>query len=209
MLKIIIVEDHPIFRESIGLLLEREEVGIIIAKAGNGKEFLDLLDAHLPDLVLMDIAMPVMDGVEASRQALEKYPDLKILTLSSFGDEHYYYKMVEAGVKGFILKDSNFSELNQAINTIVEGGNWFSGELLKKVITSIGNSQKITVQLSDREMEVLQFVCQGLTNEQIAEKLSISYDNVLSHLINLISKTSCANKDELVMYAIKNKILDI
>ncbi len=209
MYKIIIVEDHPMFRQSIGLLLEKEEIAKVIANAANGKEFLDIIDKYEPDVVLMDIAMPVMDGIEASRLALEKKPDLKILTLSSFGDEHYYFKMVEAGVKGFILKDSSLAELEQAIGTIAEGGNWFSGELIKKVITSINKSQKNNSLLTEREIEVLQLICQGQTNEQIGESLGISYDTVRWHRSNLLSKTACVNTAALVMYAIKNKLIEI
>jgi len=209
MYKIIIVDDHQMFRKSIGLLIEKEEIATVIADASNGKEFLQLLDIHQPHLVLMDISMPIMDGIEATKLALEKNPNLNILVLSSFGDETYYYKMVEAGVKGFILKDASVAELEQAILAVAEGGSWFSSELLKKVITTIVKNKKNNIDLTDREMEILQLICDGHTNEQIAEKINLSYDTIRWHRANILSKTACSNTAALVMFAIKNKIIKI
>lgn len=207
MYKIIIVDDHVIFRKSIGLLLERENIAKVVADAGNGQEFLDLLEHHTPDLVLMDVSMPVMDGVEATRKAIEKNPELKILTLSSFSEEMYYYKMVEAGVQGFLLKDAEVYELTQAVSTVAEGGSWFSGALLKKVFTKIVSTKKSECDLTDREIEIVQLICTGLTNEQIADKINLSYDTVRWHRSNILSKTQCTNTASLVMYAIKHKIV--
>jgi DNA-binding NarL/FixJ family response regulator len=170
---------------------------------------LELLEKHNPDLIVMDISMPIMDGVEAAKKAIEKYPDLKILTLSSFGDEKYYYKMVEAGVKGFVLKNSGISELEHAIQEVYSGGNWFSNELLQKVIINIGKPPSKETDFSDREIEVLKFVCDGLTNDQIAEKIHLSPDTVKWHRNNLLSKTGCNNTAALIIYAIKRKIIEI
>ncbi len=126
MIKIILADDHKIFRESLKKLLASEKIAEVIAEAGDGKQLLELLKTHEPDLIVMDISMPNMDGIETTKKALELKPELKILTLSSFGDEKYYYKMVEAGVKGFVLKNSGISELEQAITEVTSGGSWFS-----------------------------------------------------------------------------------
>jgi len=209
MYKIIIVDDHSIFRKSVSLLLAKEKIAEVIADASNGKEFLDLLDKFTPDLVLMDISMPVMDGVEATKNALIKNPDLNILALSSFGEEIFYYKMVEAGVKGFLLKDADVYELQQAISVVAEGGSWFSSELLKKVITKIVKTKKVEHDLTERELEIVKHICSGLTNEQIADNLNLSYDTIRWHRSNILSKTGCSNTASLVMYAIKNKFVDI
>lgn len=209
MHKIIIVDDHPIFRKSIGLLLKNEEIAEVIADAENGKHFLKLLDNHNPDLVLMDISMPEMDGIEATRLAIEKKPELNILALSSFGDAQHYYKMVEAGVKGFLLKDTNEAELEKAIDSVANGGSWFSSDLLKNVITSIAKNKKTDCDLTNRELEILKLVCSGLTNEQIAEQINLSYDTIRWHRSNLLSKTGCSNTASLVMYAIKNKYVEV
>ncbi len=210
MTTIIIVDDHQIFRESLVELLTKQGFKIL-GSAGNGKQLLSLLESLTPDLVIMDIAMPEMDGYEASQKALEKYPDLKILTLSSFGDEKYYYQMVQAGVKGFVVKNAGINELKQAINEIVGGGSWFSNELLQKVISSLNKKPATdnSTKLTEREIEVLGFICKGLTAEKIAEELCLSQETVRTHRANLLSKTGCSNAPALVMYAIKNKLIDI
>jgi DNA-binding NarL/FixJ family response regulator len=209
MIQILLVDDHKIFRESLRKLLASEMIAEVIAEASNGKELLELLEKHKPDMVVMDISMPVMDGVEAAKKAMEKYPELKILTLSSFGDEKYYYKMVEAGVKGFVLKNSGLSELELAIKEVANGGNWFSNELLQKVIINISKSSTKEAEFSDRETEILKFVCDGLTNDQIAEKIHLSPDTIKWHRNNLLSKTGCNNSAALIIYAIKKKIIEI
>jgi DNA-binding NarL/FixJ family response regulator len=211
MIKLIIVDDHRMFRESIRKILDVEKIVEVMAEAGNGKELLSLLDTYTPDLILMDIAMPEMDGIEATKKAIEKQPNVKVLTLSSFGDENYYFSMVEAGAKGFVLKNAGIAELEKAINEVANGGSWFSSELLQKVIINMSSKPKkeSTSDLSEREIEILKLVCESLTNEQIAEKISISYDTVKWHRANLLSKTGCSNTAGLVMYAIKNKMVKI
>jgi DNA-binding NarL/FixJ family response regulator len=157
----------------------------------------------------MDISMPVMDGVETSKKIMEKYPNHKILTLSSFGDEKYYYKMVESGVKGFVVKNSGLSELEHAIKEVASGGNWFSNELLQKVIINIGKAPSKETDFSDREVEILKCICDGLTNDQIAAEIHLSPDTVKWHRNNLLSKTGCNNTAALIIYAIKRKIIVI
>jgi len=210
MITIIVVDDHKIFRESLAELLTKQGFKVI-GTAGNGKELLSLLETALPDIVIMDISMPEMDGYEASKRAIEKYPELKILTLSSFGDEKYYYQMVQAGVKGFVLKDSGIREVKQAILEIAGGGSWFSNELLQKVITSLNKKPLIESanKLTEREMEVLNLICKGLTAEKIGEELNLSQETIRTHRASLLSKTGCSNAPALVMYAIKNKLIEI
>jgi len=209
MLKIILADDHKIFRESLKKLLAAERIADVIAEAGDGKQLLELLKIHDPDLVIMDISMPNMDGIETTKKALESKPDLKVLTLSSFGDEKYYYKMVEAGVKGFVIKNSGISELEQAINEVSSGGSWFSNELLQKVIINISKSNIKEAEISDREIEILKYICDGLTNDQIAEKIHLSPDTVKWHRTNLLAKTGSNNTAAMVLYAIKNKLIEI
>jgi len=209
MLKIILADDHKIFRESLKKLLAAERIADVIAEAGDGKQLLELLKIHDPDLVIMDISMPNMDGIETTKKALESKPDLKVLTLSSFGDEKYYYKMVEAGVKGFVIKSSGIAELEQAINEVSSGGSWFSNELLQKVIINISKSNIKEAEISDREIEILKYICDGLTNDQIAEKIHLSPDTVKWHRTNLLAKTGSNNTAAMVLYAIKNKLIEI
>lgn len=211
MIKIIIVDDHRMFRESIRKIISIEKIAEVQAEAGNGKELLNLLDKYSPDLVLMDISMPEMDGIEATKKAIEKQPELKVLTLSSFGDENYYFKMINAGAKGFLLKNAGITELEKAIIEVANGGSWFSSELLQKVILTISSKPKNekTIDLSEREMEILKLICESLTNEQIAEKINLSYDTVKWHRANILSKTGCNNTAGIVMFAIKHNIVEI
>jgi len=211
MTKIIIADDHRMFRESIREILTKENVVEVLAEASNGIELLELLDRYEPDIILMDIAMPGMNGIEATKKALEKQPNLKVLTLSSFGDEKYYYNMVEAGVKGFVIKNAGIYELENAITEVAKGGSWFSPELIHKVVAFIKSKPKKNKDsdLSERELEILKLICDSFTNEQIADKLNISYDTVKWHRANIISKTSCTNTAGLVMFAIRNQLIEV
>jgi DNA-binding NarL/FixJ family response regulator len=213
MKKIIITDDHKIFRQGLKSLIVKEGIAEVIAEANNGKELLELLTYHKPDLILMDIEMPEMNGVDATRQALALYPDLKILVLSTFGDEVHYFNIVQAGAKGFILKTSGIHELQAAITEVLAGESYFSNELLRKIIaninTPVGDTpmDKTGEKITKREMEVLQLVANGLSNEEIAEKLHISVTTVKGHRSNLLSKSGSKNTAGLIMYAIKHKII--
>lgn len=211
MTSIIIADDHRMFRESLSKILSMKKFATVLAEASNGKELLDLLDKHSPQIILTDISMPEMDGVEATKLVLQKCPDIKVLALSSFGDEKYYYSMLEAGAKGFVLKNAGITELQNAITEIAKGGTWFSAELIQKVISKLNDKQKketVTV-LTEREIEILRYICDSLTNEQISEKINISYDTVKWHRANILAKTECNNTAALVIYAIRNKIFEI
>lgn len=210
-LTLFLVDDHKIFREGLKNLVEVEQIGTVVAEAANGQDFLNRLSEPLPDLVLMDISMPIMDGIEATRLAREKYPELVVLALSMHGDEEYYYKMIEAGVKGFLLKDSGIQEIERAIHAVMEGDSYFSNELLRKIISGMNKKPHESIPekdgISAREIEVLGLICKGFTNEEIGDKLCISAQTVKGHRSNLLSKTSCKNSASLVMYAIKNKLV--
>lgn len=211
MIKLIITDDHRMFRESIHKILTTDKIAEVVAEASNGKEFLDLLELHKPDLCLMDISMPEMDGIEATRRAIKKFPDLKILVLSSFGDDKYYFSMVEAGAKGFILKNCGLNELKNAISEVSQDRSWFSSELMQNVILKLNEKQvkSMSEELTDREQDVLALICKSLTNEQIADKLNLSFETIKWHRANILSKTGCSNTAGLVIYAIKNKLIEI
>jgi DNA-binding NarL/FixJ family response regulator len=210
--KVVVVDDHTLFRNGLKLLLNSFEDMNLVAEAANGFDFIKLLEQIIPDVVLMDIDMPVMDGIEATRKALELYPDLKIISLSMFGEEEYYYKMIEAGVKGFLLKNSEINDVRNAILAVGEGGNFFSQELLYNVVKNIRTTSIIehkTAVLSGREKEILAQICKGLSNQEVADLLHISKRTVDKHRANLLEKTDSKNTANLVMYAIKNKLIEI
>lgn len=210
---IIIVDDHLIFRQGLRSIITVENIANVIGEAANGVELIQLLSHLKPDLVLMDIEMPQMNGLDATEKALQLMPELKIVAFSMFSDEEYYYKMIDRGVKGFILKTSGIAELESAIQNVVSGELYFSNELLRKIINNFGraanNKSPLHENLTDRELEVLQQICLGLTTEEIAEKLFISPKTVKSHKSNLLEKTNCKNTPILILFAIKNKLVEI
>lgn len=210
--KVMIVDDHTLFRNGLKILLNNIDNYHVVAEAANGKQFLDLLNTVSPDLVLMDINMPVMDGIEASGIAHEKFPELKIITLSMYGEEDYYYKMVNAGVKGFLLKNSDIKEVRTALDVVYDGGSFFSSELLQNLVNSLKSSPKGKdehTELSEREMEILILICQGLSNQEIGDKLFISKRTVDKHRANILEKSESKNTAQLVVYAIKNRLVEL
>ena len=210
---IIIVDDHLILRQGITALITTENIATVIGEASNGKEFIELLSHLKPDLVLMDIDMPHMNGMEATKKALELMPELKIIAFTMFGDEEYYYKMIDMGVKGFILKSSGINELEKAISEVMLGESYFSNEILRKIISNLSrknaNNHTEKATLTSRELEVLKQICLDLNNEEIAKKLFISPMTVKSHRSNLLEKTGCKNTSGLILYALKNKIIEL
>jgi DNA-binding NarL/FixJ family response regulator len=207
-----LVDDHTLFRNGLRILLNNIDKYEVTGEAGNGEEFLNLLEKERPDIVLLDIEMPVMDGITAANMAMQKYPDLKIITLSMYGEEDYYYQMVDAGVKGFLLKNSDMNEVKAAIDTVAEGGNYFSSELLQNLVNSLRTSSQTREpqsELSEREIEILILICQGFSNQEIADQLFISKRTVDKHRANILEKSQCKNTAQLVMYAIKRKLVEI
>ena len=210
--KVLLVDDHKLFRKGLRMLIDTLNRFEVAGEASNGVEFLNLLDQSKPDIVMLDIAMPEMDGIEAARLALLKYPDLKIITLSMFGEQDYYFKMVDAGVKGFLLKNSDFTEVKMALETVMEGGNYFSRELLMNLVNSLKNSpEELTPDspLSDREKEIILLICKGMSTQEIADSLCLSKRTVDSHRANILLKTGCRNTASLVVYAIKEKLVEL
>ena len=209
---IAIVDDHKLFREGLKLLLSNLDYVDNVYEAGSGLEFLSLMEKTPCEIVLMDIEMPEMNGVEATQKAVELYPDLKIIALSMYGEEMYYYQMLEAGAKGFLLKDSGMENVQEAIETVCDGSSYFSEELLFNILQNMRSNKKIeeiTGDLSDRELEILCHVCKGLSNQEIADELCISKRTVDKHRGNLLAKTQSKNTASLVMFAIKNKLIEI
>ncbi|MCX6223968.1 MAG: response regulator transcription factor [Bacteroidia bacterium] len=210
--KVMLVDDHKLFRKGLRMLIDTLNRFEVAGEASNGVEFLNLLNQSKPDIVMLDIAMPEMDGIEAAKLALTKYPDLRIITLSMFGEQDYYFKMVDAGVKGFLLKNSDFSEVKMALETVMEGGNYFSRELLMNLVNSLKNSPEETTPdspLSDREKEIILLICKGMSTQEIADSLCLSKRTVDSHRANILLKTGCRNTASLVVYAIKEKLVEL
>jgi len=205
---VIIVDDHSIFREGIKSLIKLRNIANVLAEASNGQEFINLLPKHKPDLVIMDIDMPIMNGIEASKIALEKYSELNILALTMFGEENYYQQMIQIGVKGFVLKTSKFTELETAIKETASGGNYFSSDILRKILMKYqAQSDSDKQMFTEREKEVLEHTCKGFTNEEIAKNLHLSLGTVKGYKSKLLEKTNCRNTASLIIFAIKNNLV--
>ena len=203
----IVVDDHKIFRESLAFMLTNQAGVEVIGLAGNGKEFTTILEKNKPDIVLMDIEMPIMDGIEATKIALQKFPDLKILVLSMHDEDEFYNTMIDLGVKGFVLKESDSTEVQRAIEEVLAGRLFFSQDLLLRLLKKRKNQQEIDLSL--REKEVLSLIAQGLSNQEIADKLHLSIRTVEKHRSELLDKTESKNSISLVVYAIKNGLVNI
>jgi len=209
-IKIFLVDDHSLFREGLKFLLSNTESISDIFEAENGVLFLKELETTQPDIILMDIEMPVMNGIEATQKALNLYKDVKIIALSMHGDENYYTEMINAGAKGFLLKNSKFEDVLKAITEVYEGRNFFSAEILELIIKNLNRKTKKTNHfLTNREIEILYNICKGLSNQEIAELLYISKRTVDKHRENLLLKTQSKNTAGLVIYAIKNDIFEV
>ena len=215
-INLIIVDDHRLFRNGIKALLKELSYIGVVTEASNGKEFIDFITANPVDMALMDINMPVMNGIDATREAKHIQPNIKIIALSMLNDDDYYFKMIDAGAQGFILKDSGSDELVQAIETVLNGQNYFSQDLLRNIIMSLSSNVKPEsnrspeeVSFTDREIDVLEQICKGLSNQEIADALFISPRTAERHRSNLFTKTGAKNSVTLVMYAIKNNLVKV
>lgn len=209
--RIALADDHQLFRNGLKILLGAFPDFEVTVEASNGSELLRALELYKTDIVLMDISMPEMDGVEATSRITTRYPDMKVIALSMYGEEEYYYRMVDAGAKGFILKDSDINDVREAIMAVSKGGNYFSQELLYHVIRKIkSREQEVkSSSLSKREKEILLKICEGLSNHEIADALFISKRTVDKHRANLLAKTNSKNTASLILYAIKHRIIEI
>lgn len=210
-ISVLLVDDHKLFREGLKLLLENVYFIDKVDEAWDGNNFLLRIKDNKYDIIFMDIEMPEKDGITATREAIELYPALNIIGLSIYGDENYYTQMINAGVKGFMVKNSGFNDVVDAIKSVLSGNNYFSPEILKRLIKGFGkNSKKYTnKELTKREEEVLYLICKGLSNQEIADNLFLSKRTVDKHRENLLTKTMSRNTAGLVIYAVKNNIVEI
>ncbi|MEP7141719.1 MAG: response regulator transcription factor [Ferruginibacter sp.] len=207
MIHVFIVDDHPVVIEGIHSLLQNEKDIAWVGQAMNAQSCLGFFVNNTADVVLMDISMPGMDGVELCAVMKEKYPGIMILGLSTFNQGLYIKKMVENGASGYILKNSSREELVKAIHSVHEGNIFFSGEV-GIALQEYQKSSKIDLPvLTPREKEVLQLIAEGYTNPQIAEKIFLSPFTVDSHRKNLLAKLGVKNTASLVRLAVERKLV--
>ena len=206
MVKIALVDDHTLFRNGLKGLLRTNSDYEVVGDFADGSQFIAALPELDVDIVFMDIAMPNMDGQRATILALQQRPELKIIALTMFSEQPYAQQMIEAGVCGYINKDSDIQIVFDAVNSVMSGGKYFpQGVVEPRKLNEIDDFDA----LSDRELAVLTAICQGLSTPQIADLLEISKRTVDTHRARILEKTGCNNTASLVAYAIKNKLVEV
>jgi DNA-binding NarL/FixJ family response regulator len=206
-IKIILADDSSIFREGLKATINCLGYGTVVAEAENGIELLDILEKNEPDIVITDIIMPGLNGIEATRAALSKYPSLKILVLSSFEDEEYLHDLLEAGVKGYGLKDIGLEEFDLAIKLIMKGNIYLAKELQSKIHNFYLSSKGKGIILTSNELAVLKNIKLGYTNKKIGELLFKDKRTIEGYRARLLNKTKTNNSSELIAFAITNKLI--
>jgi DNA-binding NarL/FixJ family response regulator len=218
-IKIAIADDENLFREGIIGMLETEGDFTFLFEAENGQQLLNKLkmfEDNLPQVILMDLKMPEMNGVESTRAIKKQYPDMKIIALSSYYSKSFILNMIDAGVVGYLPKDCKKDELLETIRKVYDKGYYYNdvvmGHINENMLHGTKASTKSTfdkLYLTKKEKEVLALICAQYTTQEIAEKLFISPRTVDGHRNNLLQKTNCKNTAGLVVYAIQNHIIDI
>ncbi len=213
-ISVFIVDDHKIFREGFKLLISRFQEFELVGEASNGIDFLEQMKTITPDIIFMDISMPGLNGLEATKIALERNGNLKIIVLTTFLEEDYVEQMIMAGVEGYMLKNSEIDDFDKAIKRVYHGGNYFSEEIVAILLGNLGQIKRKKEMLqhmedfTPREIELLKLICKGLNNEQIAEAAFVSIKTVEKYKSSLFQKTNTQNTVNLVIYAFKNHLVD-
>ncbi len=210
-----LVDDHEIFRKGLRLLLQEIPFVNIVGEASYGDEFLKNIGKTNPEVVFMDIKMPGINGIETTKKALAINPDIKIIALSMYGDEEHLQAMLDAGAKGFLLKNASKEDLERSILSVMNGKNYFSEDLISLLASlyitqkQIKEAEKEAPKFSEREVEILDLICKGYTSIEIAEMLGLSNRTVDGHRAIMMEKVEAKNTVQLVTFAIKNKLVQI
>ncbi len=207
-LKILLADDHRVLRTGLKLLLSSQEDFQVVGEASNGKEVLDLLDKTDVDIVLLDLSMPVMGGMECLKEIRSRRNPVKILILTMYSEQQYIKEVMMQGANGYLCKDSLDEELFKALRTVAEGGRYLGEKEAHVLIDSFINEPQDTAELSDREREVLALLVHGYSLSVIAEKLFISIKTVSTYKTRMMQKLGCTQKSELVDYALRHNILN-
>jgi DNA-binding NarL/FixJ family response regulator len=201
-INIIIADDHAIMRDGLASLLKTEKDLNIVAAVSNGYEVLEQLEANKVDICLLDINMPGMDGIETTRLVRQRKPNVKIVMLTTYNDREIISELLQLGVSGYLLKNSDKEELVEAIHKVIKGRHYFSVEVEDIILKGLEEKKPAgTAQLTDRELEVVRLLAREYTNEKIAQELHISYRTVETHRKNIMQKAKAHNLAGLLKYA--------
>ena len=208
-IRVMLVDDHNVVRSGLATFLKAYDDLELVGEAKNGVEALDLCRSGKPDVILMDLMMPEMDGIAATRAILEDYPEIKIIAMTSFDEEELVHGVLAAGAMSYLLKNVTSDELATAIRDAFSGKSTLSPEATRALIRATRPTKQPTFDLTEREMEVLNLVVQGQSNQQIAEALVISVATVKAHISSILSKLQVSSRAEAITFAIKNKLVSL
>jgi two-component system, NarL family, response regulator NreC len=213
VIRILLADDHTVVRKGLRLLLESQPEFQVVAEAANGREAVALAEEHRPDVAVMDIAMPLLNGSEAARQITAKLPEVAVVILSMHSDEAYVLKALKAGARGYLVKDSADDDLIQAVKAVSQGKSFFSPAISKMLVEDhIREMQERKLEdsfdlLTTREREVLQLFAEGKNNKDVANLLNLSLYTVETHRANIFQKLNLHSSAELVLYAIRKGVI--
>jgi len=214
-IKIIIADDHHIFRNGFRLLLKDQNEVELVGEAENGRQLIDMVDTTLPDVIITDIKMPHIDGVEACRIIKQTHPHIGIIALSNFNDDSLIVDMLEAGAKGYLLKNTNQNDLIQAVKTVHAGNTYYcaatSGKLTQMIAESKINPHRARskTEFSDRELELMRLICQQYTSKEIAARMHVSLRTVEGWREKVQEKAGVKNAVGIALYAVKKQIVKL
>ena len=208
-IQVMLVDDHNVVRSGLATFLKAYDDLELVGEARNGLEAVDLCRQKKPDVILMDLMMPEMDGIAATRAILKDYPDIKIIAMTSFEEEELVNGVLAAGAISYLLKNVTSDELAKAIRDAVSGRSTLSPEAARVLIDATRPAKQPLFDLTEREMEVLNLVVQGQSNQQIAEALFISLATVKAHISSILSKLQVSSRAEASAYAIRHKLVSL
>jgi len=208
-IKVMVVDDHPLVRHGIKTVFEAYDDVLLVAEAENGREAIEKCGKYTPDIVLMDVIMPVLDGVEATTHLIKNWPNVKIIALTSFNNEDLIKKILKAGAVSYILKNISGAKLVKTIKDVYKGKLVLSSQATKILLTELREPPDETIKLTDREKEILALIVEGLSNKQIAERLYLSNSTVQFHVSNILSKLGVSKRTEAAYLALKQKLVKL
>lgn len=210
MIRVLLVEDQAIVRQGLKVILEQDENITVTHEADNGQHALDILEKHMVDFIMMDVRMPVVNGIEATRKIKKQWPEVKILILTTFNDDEYALQALKEGANGFLLKTSESTKLIDAVYSCMSGGLTIHEEVAAKVMPRLlersSNNTAANVDLTSRELTITRLVGEGKTNKEISEELYLSIGTVKNNITQILQKTGLRDRTQLAIFAVKHDI---